>query len=165
MSRDVDRAHQNRLYRQRKKQEQIDLAPVQAYQPKARSLHYDNVKSAMAEEAVLAAVVQEPALLDLARDLQGREFSSALLGKVYTQLRQRHDQGLDVSPGVLEELTAEEMSHISGICSRPRGPVNERAFLDCVKTIHQAHQAAGVATSDDLMAIRNKFKESKGIKG
>ena len=65
---------------------------------------------------------------------------------------------------VLEELTGEEMSHISGVCTRQEGPVNEQAFADCIRTIHREHQASKVTTEDDLMALRNKFKESKGIK-
>ena len=122
------------------------------------------MKSAMAEETVIAMAVKEPALLDQARDLREEEFSSGLLGSVYVQLRRRHDQGMDVSLAVLEELTAEEMSHISGICARQEGPVNEQAFADCVRTIHREHQSSKVNTEDDLMALRNKLKESKGIK-
>ena len=161
---EVDKAYKRRIYREKKRQEKIDLAPAQALQPKARSIRYDNMKSAMAEETVIAMALREPALLDQARDLDGSEFSSGLLGSVYVRLRQRHDQGLDVSLGVLEDLSPEEMSHISGIYSRQAGPVNERAFTDCVRTIHREHQASKVTTEDDLMALRNKFKESKGIK-
>ena len=161
---EVTKAYKRRMYKEKKRQEKIDLAPAQALQPKARSIRYDNMKSAMAEETVIAMALKEPALLDQARDLEGEEFSSGLLGSVYIQLRQRHDRGLDVSLGVLEELNPEEMSHISGIYSRQEGPVNEQAFLDCIRTIHREHQASKVTTADDLMALRNKFKESKGIK-
>ena len=161
---EVDKAYKRRIYREKKRQEKIDLAPAQAYQPRSRTIRYDNMKSAMAEETVIAMALREPALLDQARDLQGEEFSSGLLGSVYVQLRRRHDQGLDVSLAVLEELTGEEMSHISGVCTRQEGPVNEKAFADCVRTIHREHQASKVTTEDDLMALRNKFKESKGIK-
>ena len=161
---EVNKAYKRRVYKEKKRQERIDLAPAQALQPKARSIRYDNMKSAMAEETVIAMALKEPALLDQARDLTGAEFSSGLLGSVYIQLRQRHDRGLDVSLGVLEDLSPEEMSHISGVYSRQEGPVNEQAFADCVRTIHREHQAAAVTTEDDLMALRNKFKESKGIK-
>ena len=161
---EVDKAYKRRLYREKKRQEKIDLAPARAYQPKAKSIRYDNMKSAMAEETVIAMALREPALLDQARELQAEEFSSGLLASVYLSLRQRHDQGLDVSLAVLEGLNPDEMSHVSGICARQEGPVNEQAFLDCVKTIRREHQASKVTTEDDLMALRNKFKESKGIK-
>ena len=161
---EVDKAFKRRIYKEKKRQEKIDLAPAQGHQPKSRTIRYNNVKSAMAEETVIAMAVKEPALLDQARDLREEEFSSGLLGSVYVQLRRRHDQGLEVSLAVLEELTAEEMSHISGVCARQEGPVNERAFIDCVRTIHREHQSSKVTTEDDLMALRNKLKESKGIK-
>ena len=161
---EVDKAFKRRIYREKKRQEKIDLAPAQALQPRSRTIRYDNMKSAMAEETVIAMALREPALLDQARDLRAEEFSSGLLGSVYVQLRHRHDQGLEVSLAVLEELTGEEMSHISGVCTRQEGPVNEQAFADCVRTIHREHQASKVTTEDDLMALRNKFKESKGIK-
>ena len=161
---EVDKAFKRRIYKEKKRQEKIDLAPAQALQPRSRNIRYNNMKSAMAEETVIAMAVREPALLDQARDLRGEEFSSGLLGSVYVQLRRRHDQGMDVSLAVLEELTSDEMSHISGVCARQEGPVNERAFLDCVRTIHREHQSSQINTEDDLMALRNKLKESKGIK-
>ena len=161
---EVSKAYKRRIAREKKRQEKIDLAPAQALQPKSRSIRYDNMKSAMAEETVIAMALKEPALLDEARDLQAEEFSSGLLGSVYLQLRSRHDQGLDVSLAVLADLTQEEMSHITGVYHRQQGPVNERAFRDCVRTIHAEHQTSRVATEDDLMTLRNKLKERKGIK-
>ena len=106
----------------------MDLAPARNLQPKARTIRYDNMRSAMAEEAVIAMVLKEPALLDRAGKLQGNEFSSPLLGKVFAQLQQRHREGLTVSVAVLAELSGEEMSHIAGITQRQDGPVNEAAL-------------------------------------
>ncbi|MBO4937812.1 MAG: DNA primase [Oscillospiraceae bacterium] len=162
---EVNKAYKRRIAREKKRQEKIDLAPAQALQPKARSIRYDNIKSAMAEETIIAMALKEPALLDEAQDLKEEEFSSGLLGSVYVQLRSRHDQGLDVSLGVLSDLTGEEMSHITGIYQRQQGPVSEQAFRDCVRTIHAEHQASKVDSADDLMALRNRYKERKGIKG
>ena len=161
---EVGKAFKRRIAREKKRQEKIDLAPAQALQPKARSIRYDNMKSAMAEETVIAMTLREPALLDETADLSAEEFSSGLLGSVYLQLRQRHDQGLDVSLGVLSELSSEEMSHITGIFQRQQGPVNEQALWDCVRTIKAEHQAKSVSSEDDLMRLRDKFKERKGIK-
>ena len=162
---EVDKAFKRRIAREKKRQEKIDLAPAQNLQPKARSIRYDNMKSAMAEETVLAMALKEPALLDEAKDLAAEEFSSGLLGSVYLQLRQRYDQGLEVSLGVLADLSGEEMSHITGIYQRQQGPVNEQAFRDCVRTIKAEHSASNVNSEDDLMALRNRLKERKGIRG
>jgi hypothetical protein len=55
------------------------------------------------------------------------------------------------------------MSHIVLICQRQEGPVSEQAFDDCVKIIKGEHQSASVDSEDDLLALRNKLKEKKGI--
>ena len=163
MKLEINKAFKRRMARERKKQEKINLAPAQALQPKARTIRYDNIKSAMAEETVLAMVMKEPALLDAAKPLQAEEFSSALLGKTYEQLRRRHEQGLDVSPAVLENLSSEEMSHITGIFQRQTGPVNEDALRDCIRIIQAEYRASKVNTEDDLLALRKAYQGRKGI--
>ena len=164
MKLEVNKAFKRRMAIQRKKQEKIDLAPARNMQPKSRSIRYDNMKSAMAEEGVIAQALRESALLDQTGKLRGEDFSVALLGKVFDQLKMRHDRGLEVSLAVLEDLSAEEMSHVSGICQRQQGPVSEQAFRDCITTIMAQRQSAGVSSDDDLMALRNKLKERKGTK-
>ena len=164
MKLEVNKAFKRRIAREKKKQEKIDLAPAQALQPKSRTIRYDNVKSAMAEEAVLALLLKDPSLMPQTHRLSQESFSCELLGRLYGQLKNRYAQHLELSPGVLEDLSAEEMSHLVGITQRHQGPVNETALADCIRTILAEHQAAGVATEDDLMALRNQFKERKGIK-
>ena len=164
MKLEITKAFKRRMARERKRQEKINLAPAQNLQPKSRTIRYDNMKSAMAEETVLAMVLKEPALLAQTKDLKAEEFSCPLLGRVYSQLSGRYSQGLEISLAVLEDLSHEEMSHVAGIAQRLQGPVNEAALYDCVRTIRAEHQASGVASADDLLALRDKFKESKGTK-
>ena len=164
MKLEVQRAYKRRQARQKKQQEKIDLAPARNLQPKSRTIRYDNMKSAMAEEMLLALVLQEPALLDQTAPLTKEMFSSELLGRVYAQLSQRHREGLDVSLSGLTDFTSEEMSHIAGLVQRNQGPVNEQALLDCVRTIQREYQTGKVATEADLLALRDKMKERKGIR-
>ena len=164
MKLEVNRAFKRRLSTEKKKQEKIDLAPARALQPKFRTIRYDNMKSAMAEETILTQILREPALLAKAEELKAEHFSSGLLGRVYGQLRSRASQGLEVSVAVLEDMTGEEISHITGMLQRHEGPVSEQAFSDCVRTVLAEHQAAGVTTEDDLLAYQNKLKERKGIR-
>ena len=119
----------------------------------------------MAEETLLAMVLKEPALLDQTKGLQPEEFSSPLLGRVYGQLAYRHSHGLEISLAVLESLDHEEMSHVAGIVHRQQGPVSETALGDCMAIIRAEHQLAGVSSADQLLALRDKLKESKGTKG
>ena len=165
MKMEIEKAYKRRQYREKKKQESINLAPAKALQPKSRTIRYDNIKSAMAEEGVLAMILKDPALLDSAARLRGEEFSAAFLGKAFEQLRQRHASGLEVSLSVLTDLSEEEMSHIAGIAQRRQGPVNEQALSDCIRTIQGEHQRSNVSSEEDLLALRDQLKQRKGVKG
>ena len=164
MKLEVNKAFKRRIAREKKKQERIDLAPASNLQPKSRSIRYDNMKSAMAEETVIAMALKAPALLDQTAALQKSHFSSDLLGRVYDQLAARHKEGLEVSLAVLTDLNQEEMSHVAGVLQRQTGPVNEQALRDCVRTILSEYGKANVSTEDDLLALREKLRERKGIK-
>ena len=164
MKLEIDRARKRRQSRERKKQEQIDLSPARNLQPKSRTIRYDNMKSAMAEEMLLALILREPALTDKTALLSGGHFSSPLLGRVFDQLVKRHGQALEVSLAGLEDLTSEEMSHVAGILQRQQGPVSEQALQDCVNTILREHQTSRVETEDDILALQKRMKERKGIK-
>ncbi len=164
MKMEIGKAYKRRIQRDKKKQEQIDLAPAKALQPRSRTIRYDNLKSAMAEEGVITQILREPSLLEQAKGLKQENFSSQLLGRVYEQLRSRYFSGMDVSISVLTELSGEEMSHLTEMLHRQQDLVSEQAFLDCVRTILAEHQAAGVVTEDDLLAYQNKLRERKGIK-
>ena len=161
MQMEIGKAYKRRVAKEKKKQERIDLAPVQALQPKARTIRYDNVKSAMAEEQILAQIFREPALLDRREGLAGGDFSVELFGRIFDQLLTRHSRGMEVNLAVLEELSPEEMSHVAGLCHKYQGPVNENAFADCVRTV-QSSANKKCSSDDDLLALRNKLKESKG---
>ena len=164
MQLEIQRAWKRRAYQEKKKQEKIDLSPARNLQPKSRDIRYTNMKSAMAEEMLLSLILRESALLDDTDGLEAEMFSSELLGRVYAQLKQRHEQGLEVSLGGLTDLTSEEMSHIAGILHRQQGPVNEQALTDCIRTIQNEYQASKVTTEDDLLAVRERMKERKGMK-
>ena len=164
---EVEKARKRLLNREKRKQERIELAPAVAAQPKSRTIHYDNVKSAKAEEIVLAQCLTDPAMMDETENLKPEEFSSPLLGRVFDQLRQQSRQGL--APGIagLTDFTGEEMAHIAGILQRNPGPVSEQALHDSIQVIRQLHDfksASTDGTNDTLMEFYRKIQESKGIK-
>ena len=162
MKLEAEKAYKRRLDREKRKQEKADLAPVQSLQPKTRQFRYDNMKSAMAEEAVLAMVLKEPAMFAKTAGLTEDMFSSPVLGKAFAQLRSRYSRGLEVSAAVLEDFTAEEMSHLAHITQRHTGPVNEAAMVDCVRTITDEHQSNRVQTDRDLLEIQKRMQQRKG---
>ena len=161
---EVGKAFKRRVHRDRKKQEKIDLSPAKNLQPHSRQFRYDNVKSAMAEETVIAMALKEPAVLDQTGLLSQGHFSSGVLGRAFSQLSRYHAQGAEVSLGMLTDFTSEEMAHLAGILQRHQGPVNEQALRDCVDTILSEHGKSSVETREDMLAVRDRMKRSKGIK-
>ena len=160
---EVEKAYKRRTNREKKQQEKQDLQPAKNLQPKTRAFYYKNMKSAMAEEAVLAMVLTQPALFDKTDGLTEEMFSAPVLGRAFAQLKQRHEHALEVAPGVLTDFTPEEMSHLVGITQRHQGPVNETALMDCIRIIRGEHQVNNVSSDDDLRALQNKLKERKGL--
>ena len=161
---EVQKAYKRRLSREKWKQEKIDLAPARNLQAQSRQIRYDNVKSAAAEERVVAAVMKEPALLSEIPELTPEEFSAPILAKVFSQQLQRHREGQDATLTGLTDFTSEEMAHIAGILQRYDGPVNVQALRDCARTIRMEHQTGAVRTREDIMALRSRLQERKGIK-
>ena len=161
---EVEKARKIRRAREKKAQEKIDLAPAQAFQRRGSSkVPYNNVKSGVAEQSIVAMLMRESALLSQAGDLKAEEFSVPLFGKVFTQVKDRVGLGLEVSLATLTDLSEDEMSHLAGIVYQ-QDTINEDAFRDCVRIVRAEYQSKQVTTEDDLMAIRRRMMERKGMK-
>lgn len=161
---EVEKAARIRKFKEKRKQERIDLAPAIAVQPKSRTIRYDNIKSAMAEEIVLAQCLSDAAMMAHTEGLKPEEFSSPLLGRVFEQLQQQSSQGMIPSVAGLTDFTGEEMAHIAGVLQRNPGPVSEQAMRDSIRVIRQMHEFKTADTEDTLMELQRKLQESKGIK-
>ena len=164
MKLEVGRAFKRRTYQEKKKQEKIDLSPVRNLQPTDKKLHYDNVKSARAEEVVLAQILKEPALFGEIPELKPEMFSSEFMGRAFSQLLSRYRQGLEVSLSGLTDFTPEEMACLAGITQRLTGPVSHQGLADCARTIREEYQKSQTKTEEDIMLLREKLQKSKGIK-
>ena len=157
---ETERAFKRRVRRDAKRQEKIDLAPAAKLQPRSKTIRYDNLKSAMAEEGLLGQILREPALLDRV-ELEPEEFSCELLGRVYGLLRSRHREGLQVNLSCLEGLTPEESAHLASVAQRQEGPVNETALRDCAATIRREHRLAKTTGPEGLLALRDALREKQ----
>lgn len=163
---EVSKAYRKRLAQEKRAQEKIDLSPAAAQQPKLRSIRYDNVKSAMAEEGLLRMVLKEPSLLSRPERPLPEQFSAPVLRRVYEALLGRSEQHLTVSLPVLEgELTAEEMTHMTAVVQKADEPVSEEAFSDFCRIIREEYRRTHLSGTDDLLAIRDRLKEKKGYGG
>ena len=116
-------------------------AAADAAQPKDRSLHYDNIRSARAEEGLLGLIFADSSLIPELRELiTPAEFSSPLLGKLYESACQLFDEGHQVAATALEqELTSGEMDHLAMVLRKPvPGEKRSQAMRDYVNVIRSS---------------------------
>jgi len=166
MQLEVDKALRQRRAKEKKRQERRDLAPAAAQQPHSREIHYDNVRSAMAEESLLAMLLREPALFARCADLTAEQFSAPLLGRTYGLLRRRWEEGLQVGLAALgETFTSGELSHLSAVAQKRDSLISDQAADDCIRTIREEYDRSRVAAPEDLLDMRRRLQQKKGYGG
>ncbi|MBE6919028.1 MAG: DNA primase [Ruminococcaceae bacterium] len=165
---EVQRAFKRRVAKERKARERRELNPAVTAQPSSRAIRYDNLRSAMAEEGVLRLLLRDESVFPSLSPLQESDFSSPLLGKIYTQLWQRRQNGVSGSIAFLSgELTADEMSHLTTLLQKPESTAGaQQALTDYIRIIREERdKRLGAAGIDPLAAAMDKFKEKKGYGG
>ena len=99
--------------------------------------------------------------------LSEEEFSSPLLGKVFSLLWQAHEEGRSVNLNALTgELSPEEMSHITSVCHQPESLRNgAKALADYINIIRSEAKKRAGGEIDPLLAAAEKYKNKKGSGG
>lgn len=167
MKLEVQRAFKRRQARDKKAELRRDLNPAAQLQPRERSLRYDNIRSARAEEGILRLLLLDESLFPPEQPLTPEQFSSPLLGKAFGLLWQARQAGRTPSvTSLLGQLSPEEMSHITAICQQPESTKNGRqALADYIRVVQtEADKRAGGVT-DPLLAATEKYKDKKGTGG
>ncbi len=165
MKLEVERALRQRQRRAQKQQERRDLAPVSQLQPKARSLRYDNIRSARAEEGLVRLLILDPGLADQMSGVREEEFSSPLLGRAFGLLRRRAEEGLSTQlAGLAGELTGEEMDHLAQVADQPESTANSgQAIRDYISVIRGESllRDSGASKEELLLAAQKKYQKKK----
>lgn len=168
MKREIESVRGGKIKKADRKWEREAVQPVKNLQPKEHSLRYSDMKSARAEEGLIAMVLTEPSLLSQIENLQPNEFSTALYGKAYEQLRQRYFEGFEVSLACLTDFSSDEMSRLVEVYSSFQDKISDQMLDDYVRVIKSRHQSSQVRNTDGndvLRAIQEKYKNSKkGLK-
>ncbi|MBE6962881.1 MAG: DNA primase [Ruminococcaceae bacterium] len=166
---EVERATRRKSAQERKAQLRKDLNPAAQLQPQERSLRYENVASALAEEGVIRLMLLDDSLFPEVYPLQPEEFSAPLLGRAFFLLWEKRCAGQPVTLASLAaELSPEEMSHLTGICQKPESMDNRhKALADYIRIIKKEHQKrnASDAQEDPLLAATQKYRNKSGIGG
>lgn len=165
---EVRRALARRIKQEKKKQTRRDLTPAVNFQPGERTLRYENVRSAAAEEGVVRLMSLEPSLFDRAGPLEPEQFSSPLLGKAFGELRRRYREGKSTRLSALAgAFTQEEMAHLTAVLQKPEALASgEQALADYIDIIQMEYEKrSGSGEAQPLLAALEKYREKKAYGG
>ena len=163
MRMEVQRAAKRVQAKARKAQERQEMNPISALQPADRSIRYQNVRSALAEEGVIRLLMQDESLFPPEMPVQPEEFSSPLLGRIYGELWQR--RGHASMAALAAVLTSEEMNHLTALLQKPESAANApQALADYIRIIREEHTKRTGGT-DPLAAAMETYKDKKGYGG
>ena len=166
MKLEVQRCFKRKAAKERRAELRRDLNPAMTLQPRERTLRYDNIRSARAEEGVLRLLLLDEGLFPQEAPLKEEDFSSPLLGRAFALLWQAHEEGRSVSVHALSEhLNGEEMSHIILISQQPESPRNgAKALADYISIIRKEAIKRTGGDVDPLLAATEKYKKKPGGK-
>ena len=163
MRMEVQRAAKRMQAKARKAQERQEMNPISALQPADRSIRYQNVRSALAEEGVIRLLMQDESLFPPEMPVRPEEFSSPLLGRIYGELWQR--RGHASMAALAAVLTPEEMNHLTALLQKPESAANApQALADYIRIIREEHTKRTGGT-DPLAAAMETYKDKKGYGG
>ena len=163
---EIERAMAQNRRRQKRETEKKALQPLRQVQPQERDLRYQNPRSALCEEKLLALVLQDQDFLDKARaKIAPEAFSSDFLAKIYRKAVERRAQGLEPSAAAcMAGLQESEIRHLSGVLAeavRSREP--EKEMDDYIGTILFEYQKRTAQDGDDLLrAAASRRREHEG---
>ncbi len=158
MIRETELVRKKRARSAKQQYERASVRPAAQAQPQARSLRYENIISARAEEGVIRTVLRSPDLLENC-PLEPEEFSSPFLRSLYETLLRRRREGLSLSAAaLLSGLSEEESALLAQILQTEDAPGSgEDALADCVRVVHGEY----VKRSGDLRAIAELMKNKR----
>ena len=144
-------------------------APAQAAQPRDRSIHFDNVRSARAEEGILSLLFADTSLMEqMRRVVSPDDFSSPELGKIYGLCSALYNSGRTISIPALEgRLEPREMDLLASAL-RVNIPIDRRqqALEDYTQIIQEQklmRTAQTDAEQDPLLQKAQMQRKNKGF--
>ncbi len=163
MSQEIEKARKQRAWKSRRQEERSAMTPAENLQPKDRKMHYENIRSARAEEGIIRILLLDPQLFAKSKGLTEQDFSSPFLGKVYKLLADRWESGNAVTISALSgDLSPDEMSRLVELDQAPESSKNaEKALSDYITCIQSESLKRQPVGQDTLLAVRaQKRKKS-----
>lgn len=147
-------------------------APIASAQPKDRTLQFQNVKSARAEEGILALLFADQSLISYVRErISPEQFTAPALAEIYRDMLKLQEQGSLFTAAAFEgQLTEGEMNLLSSIMTQPV-PTSRREkalddYIDIVRLQQLRQETTGKTSGEDpLTAFARQQKEKKSYGG
>ena len=167
MKLEVQRAFKRQAARERRAEARKDLNPAASLQPRERTLRYENMRSARAEEGVLRIVLLDGDYFRQMEPLSEEHFTSPLLKKAFVLLRDRWKAGKSVTLPALEgQLTPEEMDQLSAAVQENQPRATAAAALEDYKQVILLEQSRkDIEDERDLGALKDVLKQKKAYGG
>ena len=163
MQSEVHRAFRRRMGKDKKARERREMNPALTSQPAERSIRYENLRSAMAEEGLIRLLYQDDTLFGDDPPLEEQEFSSPLLGKIFTRLWDSRGRAHNLT-SLCTILSGEEMSHLTGILQKPVSSANgQRELQNYIEIIRQEYRKNH--TEDPLQQAMRDNQKKKAYGG
>ena len=159
---EVARARKRALSQSRKQELKNESRPIRAVQPVERELKYENERTALAEQGIIALLYHEPELFSRC-GVTAEDFENSVLQKLFTELKSRVDSGGDISLPVLAGVfSGDEMNLLTRITETPIDRDNaSRALEDYINKI----RGEKAKTTTDLLDLQKKLRATKGFGG
>lgn len=163
MKQEVSRALKTRTAFSKKKQAAAMTSPQKTSQPSERTIRYENIRSARAEEGIIRLLLLEYVPVS-ACVVDPEEFSSPFLAKTLKIVKNRLEQGKTVSINALSgELEVEEISRITTLLRQPESSSAAVAALkDYIAIVKTENLKRAAEESGDLREMYLSYKEKKG---
>ncbi len=146
-------------------------AVVSAAQPRDRTLQYQNVRSAKAEEGIIRLIFADDSLTDeIAARITPQEFTSQLLQKIFAHALTLHRQGRRVAVAAFEGYLEEnEMQHLTAVLGGDRVNTTnwQQALDDYIGAIARCRMKSGADTGgeDPLLRMSRIHREKDRLGG
>ncbi len=164
--REAERERKKLLREKKKEEERKVLDPIGNLMPRDKASRYQNPRSAVAEEGLLALCASDVKLcIQATEQISGKMFSSELLGRAFDIVsNEARARGIETDMRTISaNMNEEEAAHIAAVFARRR-EVGKDALSDYIDIIRQEYMKAQGADDDNaLLAATEFYRKKKGI--
>lgn len=165
---EVRNAHNRQKWQAKRQMHREVRAPAQAAQPKERKIHFDNIKSARAEQGILALLFSDASLMEeMRRQLKPQDFSSPELGKMYGYASALYHTGRNITVSAMEPMLEPEEVELLAAAVQTQIPADTRhqAMEDYIRIIREQKLSADSAEmgEDPLLRKAQMQRKKKGF--